>query len=333
MDMKVLRHTEKTKLDSFPRAAGRRITIGLLNNMPDEALKVTEKQFTSLIYTSADGIEINIRMFALRQMPRSPAAREYLDARCEGISILDSELDGLIVTGAAPSAALLDDEPYWRELSEIIEWAKTGAVSTVFSCLAAHAAVWCLDRVERRALPEKLVGLFSFAVQRDHPLVGRKGRLLVTPHSRYNGLLQSDLERAGYDILASSPIAGVDIFRKSFGGEFVFLQGHPEYEANSLAREYRRDLGRYRLGEANRAPVIPNNYFSVEAEADLLARGRFAHHESPDVHETLSRIETLAPSRAAWREQATSFYRNWIKAILATTQQTRDAASKLKSLA
>ncbi|MGO8673487.1 MAG: homoserine O-acetyltransferase/O-succinyltransferase family protein [Capsulimonadaceae bacterium] len=101
--MKVLRQTGRTRVDSFPRAAGRRIAIGLLNNMPDEALRVTEKQFRSLIYTVADGIDIDVRMFALRQTPRSPTAREYLEANCEGISILDSDLDGLVVTGAAPS--------------------------------------------------------------------------------------------------------------------------------------------------------------------------------------------------------------------------------------
>ena len=101
MDMKVLRQTGRTRIECFPRAAGRRITIGLLNNMPDEALRVTEKQFRSLIYTVADGIDIDVRMFALRQMPRSSTACEYLDASCEGISILDSDLDGLIVTGAA----------------------------------------------------------------------------------------------------------------------------------------------------------------------------------------------------------------------------------------
>ena len=333
MDMKVLRQAGKTRIDCFPRAEGHRITIGLLNNMPDEALRVTEKQFKSLVYTVADGIDIDVRMFALRQMPRSSTACEYLDASCEGMSVLDSDLDGLIVTGAAPSAARLEDEPYWRELSEIIEWAKTGTASTIFSCLAAHAGVWYLDRVERRALPEKLVGLFSFAVERDHRLVGRRGSLLVTPHSRYNGLLQSDLERAGYDVLASSPGAGIDIFTKSFGSEFVFLQGHPEYQANSLAREYRRDVGRYRLGEADRVPVMPKNYFSAEAEADLLALGRLAHDEACGGLEKLATIEALAPSCAAWREQATSFYRNWIEAIVARTQQTLGDASKFELLA
>ena len=333
MDMKVLRQTGRTRIESFARAAGRRLIIGLLNNMPDEALRVTEKQFRSLIYTVADGIDIDVRMFALRQMPRSPTAREYLDASCEGMSILECDLDGLIVTGAAPSAALLEDEPYWRELSEIIEWAKTGTASTIFSCLAAHAGVWYLDRVERRALPEKLVGLFSFAVERDHRLVGRRGSLLVTPHSRYNGLLQSDLERAGYDVLASSPGAGVDIFTKSFGSEFVFLQGHPEYQANSLAREYRRDVGRYLLGEADRAPVMPKNYFSTEVEADLLALGRLAHDEACGGPAKLAIIEALAPSLAAWQEQAMSFYRNWIEAIVARTQQTLGDASKFELLA
>ena len=42
---------------------------------------------------------------------------------------------------------------------------------------------------------------------------------------------------------------------KCFGSQFVFLQGHPEYDANSLAREYRRDMDRYMRGETEREPL------------------------------------------------------------------------------
>ena len=93
----------------------------------------------------------------------------------------------------------------------------------------------------------------------------------LIPHSRYNGLLQSELEQAGYVVLTSSPRRGVDSFVKCFGSQFVFLQGHPEYDANSLAREYRRDMDQYLRGESDRIPARPKGYFGAEAEAKLSA--------------------------------------------------------------
>jgi homoserine O-succinyltransferase/O-acetyltransferase len=301
-----------------PRSARRAVTIGLVNNMGDEALKVTERQFAQLISLSARDVDVRLRLFALKRTPRSPRALEYVAARCQpAVAAMDGELDALIITGAQPRAARLDQEPYWEELIELIDWAKEHTASTILSCLAAHAGVLHLDGIERRPLPEKCTGVFAFQAQCDHPLAGEKGRARVTPHSRYNGLLQSELEFAGYDVLTSSPVHGVDSFTKSFGAQFVFLQGHPEYEANSLAKEYRRDMGPYLRGETDKRPARPKGYFAPEAEIELCALERRPSGDSGrQVMEDLSKIEALAPTEAPWRDAAISFYRNWIETIL-----------------
>ena len=232
---------------------------------------------------------------------------------------MSSKLDAIVITGAQPRTSKLTDEPYWHELIEIIEWSTENTSSTILSCLAAHAGVLYLDGVERQRLSEKRLGLFAFTNQYDHPLVGRRGGARLTPHSRYNELLQTDLELAGYDILASSPVHGVDIFTKSFGSQFVFLQGHPEYDADMLAREFRRDLGRCLRGEIDTGVAIPNGYFTADAEAELLTLQRSAfeapHHLTV---EKLARVDALAPTKAEWRGAAVSFYRNWLKMVAAS---------------
>jgi homoserine O-succinyltransferase len=234
---------------------------------------------------------------------------------------MDGKLDALIITGAQPHTARLSGEPYWEELIELIDWAKEHTASTILSCLAAHAGVLYLDGIERRPLSEKYTGVFAFQAQRDHPLAGEKGRARLTPHSRYNGLLQSDLELAGYDVLTSSPAHGVDSFTKSFGAQFVFLQGHPEYEANSLAREYRRDVGLYLRGETDQRPSRPKGYFAAEAEAELCALELRPRSASGCLAiEDLSKIEALAPTEAPWRVAAISFYHSWIEAVTAITR-------------
>jgi homoserine O-succinyltransferase len=148
-------------------------------------------------------------------------------------------------------------------------------------------------------------------------LAGEQGLARLTPHSRYYGLLQSDLEFAGYDVLTSSPVHGVDSFTKSVGSQFVFLQGHPEYDANSLAREYLRDMRLYLGGETDRSPARPQGYFTAEAEMELRALELRLREASPSVAiEDLSKIDALAPTEAPWRDPAISFCRSWIETIV-----------------
>jgi homoserine O-succinyltransferase len=291
------------------------VAIGLINNMGDQALKVTERQFASLLSEAAGDIGVSFRIFALKSTRRSPRALDYLNERYEPASaVMDGDLDGLIITGAQPQADRLNQEPYWEELVELIEWAKLNTASTILSCLAAHAGVLHLDGVERRPLPEKCTGVFGFTAERTHPLVGKQGRVRLMPHSRYNGLLQSELEQSGYVVLTSSRTSGVDSFVKCFGSQFVFLQGHPEYDANSLAREYRRDMSQYLLGETDRIPARPKGYFGAEAEAKLSAMDCCTpEHRSQQQIQDLSIIEGLAPAEAVWREAAVSFFRSWVE--------------------
>ena len=142
--------------------------------MGDEALKATERQFGSLVSEAAGGIDVSLRVFALKSTRRSARALDYINARYEPASAaMDGDLDGLIITGAQPQADRLSDEPYWEELAEVIDWAKLHTTSTILSCLAAHAGVLYLDGVERRPLPEKCTGVFGFTAERTHS-VGRQ---------------------------------------------------------------------------------------------------------------------------------------------------------------
>ena len=75
------------------------------------------------------------------------------------------------------------------------------------------------------------------------------------------------LASCGYQILTRSAAAGVDTFAKQDGSLFLFFQGHPEYDADTLLREYRRDVARFLGGEREHYPAVPLGYFSDEATA------------------------------------------------------------------
>lgn len=132
-------------LDHAPdRPAGRplRLDIGLVNNMPDGALRATERQFARMLAAASGAADVRLHLLTLPGMPRGPEARAHLQRHYrETGDLATMRLDGLIVTGAEPSRASLVDEPYWSGLARVIDWAEHNTASTLWSCLAAHAAV------------------------------------------------------------------------------------------------------------------------------------------------------------------------------------------------
>src|SRR5579872_5094920 len=134
--------------EAFERSERIELTIGLVNNMPDSALKATERQFARLLSGAAGNARIDFRCFSLPSVGRSAAARAHIEKEYADIAELGRlKMDGLIVTGAEPNGCALPEENLWRELTDIIDWARTNTRSTIWSCLAAHAAVLHLDGV------------------------------------------------------------------------------------------------------------------------------------------------------------------------------------------
>src|SRR5207342_3515086 len=122
-------------------------------------------------------------------------------------------------------------------------------ISTVWSCLASHAAVLHLDGVARIPLDEKCFGVFACEAIPNRPYTAGLPKQFRMPHARLNGLAESTLLAKGYDIITRSHEAGVDMFARRGESLFLFLQGHPEYGVHSLLNEYRRDIGRFLRGE------------------------------------------------------------------------------------
>jgi homoserine O-succinyltransferase len=293
------------------------LTIGLLNNMPDPALAATERQFRSLLREAAGGTQIELRLFALPRVRRGPEALAAMAGRYERTSGLpDAGLDGLIVTGLEPRAADLRDEPYWPTLARVIDWTAAAGTPTIWSCLAAHAAVLRLDGVRRRPLSAKLSGVFASEAVSNDPLTAGAPDPILTPHSRQNGLVEDELVRCGYRLLSRSAGAGVDAFVRREGGPSLFLQGHPEYDADTLAREYLRDVGRFLDGRRPQHPRPPTGYFDAETEGRLGALAT-ASQGAPDparlpLYDRV--LERSAPMQT-WRSAAVRLYRNWLAEI------------------
>jgi homoserine O-succinyltransferase len=316
----------RTRRGSF-NDRGKRLEIGLVNNMPDAAVASTERQFARLIEEASGEFDVRLRLFGLETLPRASEARRDMAARYRDARDLGAgPQDALIVTGAEPRASELPLEPYWRELTFVLDWAETHTISTLLSCLAAHAAVLHRDGIVRRKLPAKRSGVYPIEVAARHELMTAFEPQFVTPHSRHNDLDETDLVAKGYAILARSAESGVDIFVMEASNLTVFLQGHPEYDADTLAREYRRDMLRFLNGEASAPPAPPAHYFPPPIAAAVAEFAmRAVSGAGPELAAAFPRA-AMAIDATPWRAAGVRLAHNWL-ATIARRKAARDGAS------
>jgi homoserine O-succinyltransferase len=310
------------------------IKIGLINNMSDEALKATERQFVSLLDSASDGTPIHLSLYTLPGVPRNGFTASHISSRYSNIEDLwDSDLDGLIVTGREPMTANLSDEPYWDSFTRVLGWAQENCHATVLSCLAAHAAILHMDGIRRVKRNDKVFGIYECARISDHSLTAGMASQFRLPHSRWNGVPEEQLTDCGYKVLTRSAEAGVDTFIKQQKRLLVFFQGHPEYDSDTLLREYRRDVGRYVKGETARYPLMPDSYFDEATIAELAAfQERALSGRSEELLPELTVILGNKKIENTWRASAAGVYRNWLGHICAQ-KETVMVSQRLKTMA
>ena len=108
------------------------------------------------------------------------------------------------------------------------------------------------------------------------------------------------------------------MFVKQRSSLFVFFQGHPEYDARTLLREYRRDVGRFLRGEREDYPAMPQGYFHRYATSLLNAfREQALGDRRDDLLASFPMHSLEAALTNAWRPAAVSIYANWLSYLVA----------------
>lgn len=195
--------------------------------------------------------------------------------------IRDNKYDGMIITGAPVENMEFEEVDYWPELCAIMEWSKTHVHSTFHVCWGAQAAFYYHYGIPKHAMDKKLFGVFPHrALKPNSPLFRGFDDVFYVPHSRHTENRAEDiLEIPALELLAVSEEAGVFAVKSRDNRQF-FITGHPEYDPDTLAREYRRDVDKG-------LPVdVPRHYF-------------------PDDDPTKEPV-------VQWRSAAQLLYTNWL---------------------
>lgn len=256
----------------------RPLKIAIVNLMPTKV--TTETQLLRLLGNTPLQTEISLVQMEGHISKNTGAdhlERFYISSK----DVFKHKFDGMIITGAPVEQIDFEEVDYWNELCEIMDYAKTNVYSTLYICWGAQAGLYHHFGIPKYPLDKKMFGIFKNrrSAGPDPLLRGFDDRFPI-PQSRHTTIKKEDiLKHDELTILAESDEIGPAII-KTKDNRAIFMTGHLEYDTETLATEYFRDVNKGLKIE------VPQNYFPSD---------------DPN-NEPVSN----------WRSTAHLFYSNWL---------------------
>ena len=231
----------------------RPLKIIILNIMPKKI--ETETQLMRLLSNTPLQVDIellNLASHISKNTPENHLSNFYTTFE----NVKNNKYDGMIITGAPVEQLEFEEVDYWEEICSIMEWSKFNVFSTLHICWGAQAGLYYHFGIQKKLLPKKLFGVFEHKIEYNNSqLLKGFDDIFMVPHSRHTTIERSDIESdENLQILASSHDAGIYIAANKNGRQY-FITGHSEYDRNTLAEEYLRDI------EKGLEIDVPCNYF------------------------------------------------------------------------
>ncbi|MFZ3580146.1 homoserine O-acetyltransferase MetA [Virgibacillus sp. DJP39] len=231
----------------------RPLNIVILNLMPEK--EKTELQLLRLLGNTP--LQVNITFLRMATHESKNVSKSYLDTFYSTFeSIKNRRFDGMIITGAPIERLEFEEVNYWEEIKEIMEWSKQNVTSVLHICWGAQAALYYHYGIGKYELPKKCFGIFKH--QLSDPtikLVRGFDEVFNAPHSRHTTVSSEEISKNPDLTLLSSSEEEAPFIIMSKDAKHIMITGHLEYDAITLADEYKRDILK---GED---VAIPKNYF------------------------------------------------------------------------
>lgn len=256
----------------------RPLRILILNLMPTKI--ATETQLARLLGNTPLQVEVELVRTASHESKNT--SQEHLLSFYKTFDeVKNDRFDGMIITGAPVEHLEFEDVEYWDELCEIFEWSKSHVHSTLHICWGAQAGLYYHFGVKKIPLEKKLFGIFEHTVDYKNPILFRGfDDIFYAPHSRNSTVDPAEVKAVKeLKVLATSKEAGIYACMTEKGRQ-IFITGHSEYDSDTLAKEYFRDLNKG-------LPIdVPKNYFPND--------------------------DPQNPPRVTWRAHANLLFSNWL---------------------
>ena len=306
------------------------LRIGLLNLVPDAVLQATERQFMRLVAGYGEA-NVSVLPIGVATDHRGGEARQHVQSHYETLeSIRESGVDALIVTGANPLTDRLEDEVFWLPMLEVIDWGREQGCSILCSCLAVHAVMQAYFDTPRSRLPQKCWGIYPHAItDPSHRLVQRIQEPWHAPHSHWYSITAEQVEANGGRVLVDSDEAGFLLAVSDPNEQFLLFQAHPEYDSNSLLKEYKRDISQWFANLQEDYPPFPKNYLPAAAQRRLaeyreqIESSRQQGAAQPEFPES----ELLPHLENRWMLSGVTVFHNWLCGMLSDAGRVTHAES------
>lgn len=256
----------------------RPLKIAIVNLMPTK--EATETQLLRLLGNTP--LQIDISLVRMEDHEPSHVSGEHLERfYIPSSEIFNHKFDGMIITGAPVEQMPFEQVDYWDELCRIMDYARKNVFSTLCICWGAQAGLYHNYKIPKKTLPQKLFGILpNRRVLQSDPLMRGFDDIFHVPTSRHTTVDRAFIERERELIILAENLEGEVTLSKSADNRSIFMMGHLEYDAGTLAHEYERDKERG-------LPVgMPRNYFPADDPA----------------RQPLN----------SWRSTAHLFYSNWL---------------------
>ena len=155
----------------------RPLEIAIINLMADKIS--TERQLA--LWLGNTMLQVNLSFVATNSYVRGRrgraahpqhACRPHPQILQRLHDISDKKFDGFIVTGVNALKDRVEQETFWPEVADILQWTTTNAFSCLFLCWGAKAALKFFHDIDSYKGEQKLFGLF------EHRLISDKTGLL-----------------------------------------------------------------------------------------------------------------------------------------------------------
>ena len=229
------------------------LQVAILNLMPLK--EDTELQLLRKLATAGKNLKITfVNVTSYISKTTAPEHMERFYSSFEEIK--NKYFDGLIITGAPVEQMNFEDVTYWNELTKIMNWSKLHVKSTLHICWGAQAGLYYHYGINKHLIDDKMFGVFNHKIDdKNSKIMAGFSDGFKAPHSRHTTVYKEDINKIPeLQIVSESDKAGVFIVENKEKRQ-LFVTGHLEYAADTLDKEYRRDLSKGLKIE------IPENYY------------------------------------------------------------------------
>lgn len=231
----------------------RPLNIVIVNLMPEK--EKTESQLLRLLGNSS--LQVTVTLLHTASHDSKNVSQSHLNQFYSTFSsIRDKRFDGMIITGAPIELIPFEKVNYWEELIMIMEWSKKHVTTVLHICWGAQAALYYHYGIGKFELPRKCTGILKHYVSDSTvELVRGFDDEFLAPHSRETGTSKEQILACEELILLSTSEEDDPFIILSKDEKHVMVTGHLEYDYQTLADEYYRDLNKGLERD------LPRNYF------------------------------------------------------------------------